>query len=213
MSRVKAVRVSCSGEAHKRDKIKELCAYDIPDTHAVFLDGELSQFSTLLGIPLLVIKLRPSMLQLPERRRTDPDSPEMTKPHHMYGYQEAGRYFPNHVAGAFMAGNVDGQHWNANVGSVLFARADMKPLETSHLHVMLGLLNEATYTASTTSLAQAMAMLTSASFKEYYASSVEFFKGQNEGEDWSDRSPWDDEKIDQTEGKTEDEDEEEDEVL
>lgn len=62
MSRVKAVRVSCSGEAHKRDKIKEFCQYNILDTHNIFTKGELSQLANLIGVQVLVIKMRPSMM-------------------------------------------------------------------------------------------------------------------------------------------------------
>lgn len=193
MSRVTAVRVSCSGEAHKRDKVKEFCAYSIPDTHEVFTHGELSQFSALMGIPLLVLVVRPSMLQAKRRRYNERDSPIRSQPAHMYGYKEADKYYPNHVAAAFMAGNADGQeYWSATVGAVLFARTDKQPLETSHLHVMLGLLNEVTLAASTRSIPAAMNMLTPESFKAYYAASVDSLKALNEGEEWCDRSPWDD---------------------
>lgn len=220
MAAVTAVRVSCSGEASKRDKIKELCAYSIPATHDIFTDGELSQFSVLVGIPMyvherptctcthvehladpaslilsLICIIRPSMIvprPPPRRIDQDYDRPKRARARPMYGYKEEDSYYPNLVAGAVMAGNVDGQErWTAQVGAVLLARVDKKPLETSHVHVLLGLLNEAAHTASTISVERALEMLTPTSFKTYYGKNVASLKELNAGEEWSDSAPWD----------------------
>lgn len=95
-----------------------------------------------------------------------------------------------------MAGNADsGEDWSDKVGSVLIARSDKKPSEMSYLHVILGLLNETTYTASTSSVEEAMRMLTPTSFKEYYPSAAAYFKSQNSDQEWSDRTPWEEEQV------------------
>ncbi|KAK4504193.1 hypothetical protein PRZ48_005109 [Zasmidium cellare] len=185
-----------SGEAHKRDKIKELCAYSILDTNEIYTKGELSQFSVLVGIPLLICTVRPSMLRPPKRRPIYDDGEKPMTAANKYGYKDVDRYFPNEVAGAIMAGNVDGQErWTNKVGAVLFARADKQALETSHIHVLLGLLNEATNTANTVSVDEALAMLTPESFKTYYTKNAGFFKELAKGEDWSDRTPWEDNEV------------------
>lgn len=56
---VKGVRIACAGEKGKR--IPELTDYDVPLDHDVFTLGEMSQISELIGIAILVSRVRPSL--------------------------------------------------------------------------------------------------------------------------------------------------------
>lgn len=212
MSRIKAIRVSCSGEIAKSAKVQEFSTYNLLDTHDVFAKGENSLFSSCIGIALLVLKMRPSMLRYEPLPRTG-----RARTLHGYSYKETDDFYPNPNASTLMGGNADSQtQYSDSVGSVLIARADKKPLEMNHLHVILRLLAEATEKASAGQMDEAMDMLTPAYFRDYYPSNALFFKGQLADGEWSDRSPWDDDQqatAEHAEDRGQAGDDEEDEVL
>ena len=57
--RVKAVRIACCGE--REAGVDELSECDIPIDHDVFDLGEECPISKIIGIPILVSKVRPSL--------------------------------------------------------------------------------------------------------------------------------------------------------
>lgn len=134
MSRTTAVRVSCNGEVEKF--VKKFEAYNILPEHDIYTHGELSQVSVLLGVPLLLMKLRPSLLENRPRAR------QQTKSGVRYGYTQEGDFFPNTTAMYLMGGNADTAHlWNDRTGSILIARQDGKPLPIAHISVLVDFLN------------------------------------------------------------------------
>ena len=62
-ARVQCVRVACLGES-SLDWIHttQYSTYNIQPDHEIFRTGELSLLSMLAGVPLLLLKLRPSLL-------------------------------------------------------------------------------------------------------------------------------------------------------
>lgn len=189
MSRIKAIRVACSGEVSKG--VKELSTYNILDTNDVFTKGQLSDITNLVSIPLLVLKMRPSML------KHDP-LPSTGRARTMHGYSFRGKaeYYPNLIASTLMAGNANrDSQWRDEIGSVLIARADKISLEKDHLQIILRLISDARTTAATESVEKGLRMLTPEYFKAYYLDNVLFLQMHLPKEQCSDHAPWNDQQA------------------
>lgn len=168
--RVSAIRVACAGEA--RDAIKEYQIYSILDTHEIFEKGETSQLSALVGCPLVLLKLRPSLLENVVPRKVQK---ERIKPGKQYSHQITDRFYPNIVASTLMVelpALAPAAGWKERVGSVLIARKDKGPLHMLHLSVLVGFARAAAghNREHGTPFEQ---MLTPAQFQMYYPVAVQ----------------------------------------
>ncbi|EME82639.1 uncharacterized protein MYCFIDRAFT_80274 [Pseudocercospora fijiensis CIRAD86] len=169
--RVSAVRIACQGEAP--DAIKEYQIYSILPTHDIFKQGEISPLSQLVGCPILVMKLRPSLL-VPRPVKKD----ALIKPGRQYSNKAEDRFFENPVASMLMA-EMPSLHtptaWNARVGSVLMARVDKQPLHPLHLTILIA-FNQAAKSQSDLSQTPFEQLLIPEYFQQYYPFAVDHIK-------------------------------------
>lgn len=129
MSKVPALRVACAGEEQAGLKHQPVTTYNLPLDHELFTQGQLSVPSQALGMPLLITKLRPSMVQpRPSKRQAAHKYPGPK-----FSSADDAAYFPNPAAEILMADS----NWYGNAGSVLIARADKLPLQLFDLQVSL----------------------------------------------------------------------------
>ena len=141
---VKGVSIACDGEV--RAGVNEMASCDVPLNHDVFIIGEVSPVSKLIGIPLLVLRLRPA--------------PEYTEVKDCFGFKLkfSESYFPNKTAGTVMmcCGLKEADdplndtplfdsptRWSANVGSVIVVREDRKLLDSHHVQALLSFAHTA----------------------------------------------------------------------
>ncbi|KAK4540478.1 hypothetical protein LTR36_009224 [Oleoguttula mirabilis] len=113
----------------------------IPADHAIFATGELSAVSALLGIPLKVTKLRPSLLRNRYKHKGGPPR---------YSTKPVDEFFDNAMAGKLMVCcTIDDTRtlpfatlpeWQGRIGDVLVARADETPLYPHHVNTMLSFI-------------------------------------------------------------------------
>lgn len=132
--RVKGVRIASSGnQSAGADRMKTV---DVPLDHDVFDRGDTCPVSDMVGIPLLVSRVRPSM-QYAANKDT-------------FGFDLGSNYFPNPIVQKFMiccdlklAREEDSKlfeapkRWCKGVGSVVVVRADRKPLYVHHVRALL----------------------------------------------------------------------------
>lgn len=182
-ARVQAVRVACSGESSV-DWIhtKQYSTYNIQTDHEVFKTGELDLLSMLAGVPILLMKLRPSLLTTSVMQA---DRARGLQRDLKYGHAAEGRYFENPVARTLMAGNEDGEaRWAGAVGSVLIARADGKPLHAGQLPIMLGFIDNATELIQSDQDASGAALSRDA-FRAYYDYTMQHLVATDQADWWA----------------------------
>ena len=162
--RVKCVRIATTEEV--KGKSKEHETYDLLRDHDVFINGELCPVSQLVGMPLFVTRLRPSLRFTSAKtgNNTRNSRRKSTRPL-TYGYDTDGDYYPNRIVSNLMIScnvtTADGQDsdavpqlttplpWSGNVGSVILARADGKDLYPHHVQVLLDFIVQVTQTDHT----------------------------------------------------------------
>ncbi|EME46558.1 hypothetical protein DOTSEDRAFT_22608 [Dothistroma septosporum NZE10] len=163
-ARVQAVRVACIAD------------------HEIFSTGEISLLTMLAGIPLVLLKLRPSLLTTSVMQN---DRARGVPRNIRYGHSADGKYFENPVARTLMAGNEDGEaHWSGQVGSILIARADQQPLNAGHIPVILGFIDDATHTIRADQDASGAALSPDA-FKAYYIYAMQRLMTSEQAEEWA----------------------------
>lgn len=158
---IAAVKYACDGEAVKEPHK----VYNLQPSHNIFQRGELSELSALIGMPLVLEQLRPSLVQtfhsvrgsvLPgdskkkkKKKKSEHEPPvEGERPmasYFMYGSKDGANYFPNDTAARLMvvcsnSGStplfLPPSKWINKVGSVLIARQDMVPLHPMHIEIL-----------------------------------------------------------------------------
>ncbi|KAF7197817.1 hypothetical protein HII31_00906 [Pseudocercospora fuligena] len=162
--RVSAVRVACTGEA--KNAVKEYEIYSILAIHGIFSNGAVSPLSAMVGCPLVLLKLRPSLLM----PKGDP-----IKVGRKYSSKLEDDFHPNPVASTLMVelpSLCPPEDWKDHVGSVLIARADRKPLHMLHLSVLLGFAKVAAdYNRQNGTPFEEL--LAPANFQAYYPSAIQ----------------------------------------
>lgn len=182
---VQAIRVACDGEAQsKQIQTKPLDLYQLQPSDDIFIVGQLSHISKLLGIPLRIRKLRPSLL-VPRGRRfrvgvdkenRDPRSMKMAN---MFGSRADGQYHPNATASMLLVDCSSEKffetpiEWLNNVGCVIIAREDRQPLHPAHLTAIIGFINSYYHHGLLQNEAQLTQMITPNEFKGYYYYAME----------------------------------------
>lgn len=194
-SKVKGVLISSTAEqVAGREK---MTTYDIPTNHEIYNIGGLCPVSQLVGMPLLVYKIR---LTTPHDSR--PDS---------IHYQLSPPYYPNHTASKLMVDSdpdelelKPAEGWKDTAGNVIVVRKDRKPLYAVHVRVLLDFMDKVMYPgaavlpdghrtrSSTASPLDIIAHLTPGDFKDYYM--AERYYWQSAGQDAANRAalptPW-----------------------
>lgn len=114
---------------------------DIPVDHHVFDEGEIIPISKIIGIPMLLSKVRPSLAYAATRDT--------------FGYGLSSGHYPNRLAEKLMVccdprlAKEDPQNaklfetrarWLSNVGNIIVAREDRKPLYAHHLEILIEFL-------------------------------------------------------------------------
>jgi hypothetical protein len=164
--RVQAIRVACDEESQKHFKTIANQAYQLPTTHDIFTKGELSELSVLVGMPLLILKLRPSLLR------------QIRSDKFCWGYGVDGDFFPNTTAAQLMARCTGATAttpllhpppaWNQHVGSILIVRQDGKPLYAAHMHLMIAFLTAIVHQGGELNEQSLAVSLTPTCFGQYY---------------------------------------------
>lgn len=162
---IPSVKYACNGEAAREFEIPAYKTYNLKPTHDIFQHGEVSELSHLIGMPLVIQQLRPSLLQVFRTVRSGPGGrhPEMAgggnvkgKGGHerdgevktayaSYDSKDGADYFPNDTAAHLMivcSSTTTAPlfcppaKWTDKVGSVLIARHDMVPLHPMHIEIL-----------------------------------------------------------------------------
>ena len=183
-ARLQAVRVACLGES-SLDCIhtKQFSLYNIPPEHEIFHGkGELSLLSMLAGAPVLLMKLRPSLLTTSVMHA---DRARGLQRNIKYGHSAVGKYFENPVATTLMAGNEDGDvRWTDRVGACLIARADGQPLHAIQVSVMLSFIDNAMRSIRENQDSSGAALSADA-FKTYYEYTMQHLMASQQAEEWA----------------------------
>ncbi|CAK1357451.1 uncharacterized protein RHO25_008426 [Cercospora beticola] len=138
---IRVVRVACSGEVSVRHVKEGFDSQNAHELHPVFTQGQLSPVSELMGVPLLLMKVRPSLL----RPKDSGEAPLQ------YGTEMVGEYYSNSLATRLMMRcyeSADGKKsiaplpdWKDSIGMVLVARTDRKILHPTHVKLMAAFLD------------------------------------------------------------------------
>ena len=138
---VQVLRIACNEETRNpQHKIQPYVYYNVKPDHAVFTDGEVSPVSELLGVPLNVLMLRPSLKRGDEPRPTSWNQKAIWK-NPLVGPQ----YYGNDTAATLMMDIKTGatpRQWSDDVGCVLIARKDGKDLDQAHVEKLLSIIME-----------------------------------------------------------------------
>lgn len=135
-TQIQAVKVAGGGDHFCPEQQHTIIS--IPSDHAIFDAGESSAVSKLVGVPLLIMSFRPSLLKKRYALKHLPDQ---------YSDALVGNYYENGTAAKLMMRCATDQprvpqftaprEWQGRVGAVLVARADKAPLYPHHIEVML----------------------------------------------------------------------------
>jgi (2Fe-2S) ferredoxin len=176
---IMAIRLACEEERRRKYSTKKLEIYKIPPTHRIFNEGELSPVSALLGFPVLVLKLRPS-IRLPRAKRPELIAREKLA----YGSAIDGDYFENPEVTKVMTScdPTNGQDptaplagWAERVGCVLMVRVDGKPLAEVDFEAMQSFVDAARERGLPTNEEELYTLLSSAYLSMYYEHAKQFF--------------------------------------
>lgn len=171
---------------------EKLTTYDIPTNHEIYDIGDLCPVSQLIGMPLLVYKVTPTVL--PASRQAG------------IRYQFSPRLYPNHTAQKLMidcdaelAHRQSGEllkpteGWKDTVGNVIVVRKDRKPLYAHHVRVLLDFMDKVIYlgtevrpgrrrmSSNTASPLDIIAQLTPGEFKDFYMTERYYWQSEPYG--------------------------------
>ena len=136
---IQVLRIACNGETTNTDhKTKRYEHYNLKPDHPVFTDGDISQVSELLGQPLRVLMIRPSV------KRGKPPPPDSWDQKQKWKNPLQGpEYYKNEISETLMMDLKTGGipwKWSDNVGCVLIAREDRQPLDQVVLEHILNII-------------------------------------------------------------------------
>ncbi|USW53651.1 hypothetical protein Slin15195_G069700 [Septoria linicola] len=176
---IAAIRLACEEERRRKYSTKKLEIYKIPLTHRIIDEGEISPVSAMLGVPIAVLKLRPSM-RLPRAKRPELIAREKLA----YGSAIDGDYFENPEVTKVMMScdSRNGQDptaplagWAERVGCVLMVRTDGKPLAEADFEAMQEFVNAARERGMPTNEEELYTLLCVAHLTQYYDHARQFF--------------------------------------
>lgn len=160
--KVAAVKYACNGEIAGEFEIPAYKVYNLQPTHDIFEKGEVSELSRLIGMPLVLERLRPSLLKVYHAVTYGPGGRRPQMPwkggrkvkasggnarktaYASYDYKPEADYFPNDTAAKLMIACSEGKgaalllppsKWIDKVGSVLIARQDKVLLHPMHIEI------------------------------------------------------------------------------
>lgn len=160
---IAAVKYACDGEVTEPFEIAPHTVYNLQPSAPIFQSGELSELSVLIGMPLVIDKLRPSLLEVyhnielgpggrrpmyvppPEHKPKKKETTTRQTAYASYDSKPNANYFPNSTAAMLMVVCSDNKstplfcpptEWILKVGSVLIARQDKVPLHPVHIEIL-----------------------------------------------------------------------------
>lgn len=161
---IAGVMIACDGERESKAVRTTLFQpINLRLDHDIFTTGTVSPLSVYIGIPLVVLKSRPSLV--PTRRGQGTSA--------CYSSTDGAEYYKNAIAATLMLNAHQGTtpllvtppEWIEKVGTVIIARQDKEPLDTVHIEVLCRFFN---HLQSITSVQDIVKQLTPQEFNSFY---------------------------------------------